>query len=683
MKTSQCLDYNEFVFLAWNNYRKGDLSKMAENLSFSLDCSSLTFAESINDWIDQFRVLSAAENLNLDIFSLVNSSEWRELINFHVNKNYSHQNNYFPRVSIITSVYKGDKYIEHFLEDITRQTIFKECELILINPNSPGNEESIILDYKNKHQNIIYRKLEEDPGLYEVWNLGVRISRGEYLTNANLDDRRAPTHIEEHINALENNPEIDLVCAGLKPTREINETWENNTAYEAWYLEYPEFFGAADFFQVKQNLEVEQKEAIAPQNIPHCMPVWRKSIHDKNGYFDEEKGGASADWEFWLRCAINGSRYMLLRKPLGLYLEDPNSYNRRFKGTSEIENNIIQTHYSVATEQTRNINKYDKNTSGNYSPKFHLTSVLKNNYGQHRSGWSYAVRCLEPLHSDNGIFLDPFIEKKFAYGIDPGDINNNPYPYEKPWIGFIHCPPNAPKWFQPKLSPQVIFSTALWQESFKHCKGLYCLTENFRSWLVKQFDIPVESLIYPTETPELKFTMEAFLANPEPKIVQIGHWLRKLHSIYYLNTKKYKKIALFKEYAGPDFEAEKEVLKLSPDYSTVDLVNYLADDIYDDLLSKNIVYMELYDTCANTAIVECIVRNTPVLINPLPSVVEYLGKDYPLYFESRQEAVSKAEDFKIIEATYDYLQQHPIKEKLKKDYFLKSIVESDIYQNLP
>ena len=50
--------------------------------------------------------------------------------------------NDIPKVSIITSVYKGKKYIEQFLENITSQTIFKEkCELILINANSTLKED--------------------------------------------------------------------------------------------------------------------------------------------------------------------------------------------------------------------------------------------------------------------------------------------------------------------------------------------------------------------------------------------------------------------------------------------------------------------------------------------------------------------------------------------------------------
>ena len=70
-----------------------------------------------------------------------------------------------PKISIITSVYNGDQFIEGFLADITRQTIFDQCELIMINAGSPGNEESVIKKYMTQYSNIIYKRLDFDPGL--------------------------------------------------------------------------------------------------------------------------------------------------------------------------------------------------------------------------------------------------------------------------------------------------------------------------------------------------------------------------------------------------------------------------------------------------------------------------------------------------------------------------------------
>ena len=57
-----------------------------------------------------------------------------------------------PKISLITSVFDGDEFIQGFLEDITRQTIFKDkCELVLVNANSPGNEEEVIKKYMEKY----------------------------------------------------------------------------------------------------------------------------------------------------------------------------------------------------------------------------------------------------------------------------------------------------------------------------------------------------------------------------------------------------------------------------------------------------------------------------------------------------------------------------------------------------
>ena len=44
-------------------------------------------------------------------------------------------------------------------------------------------------------------------------------------------------------------------------------------------------------------------------------------------------------------------------------------------------------------------------------------------------------------------------------------------------------------------------------------------------------------------------------------------------------------------------------------------------------------FIDLYDASAVNTIIECIVRNTPIIVNKLPAVVEYLGINYPLYFK--------------------------------------------------
>ena len=231
-----------------------------------------------------------------------------------------------PKISIITSVYDGDEYIDNFLQDITRQTIFKEkCELILIDANSPGNEKEVIEKYIEKYpENIVYKKLDEDPGIYGVWNLGVELATGEYLTNANLDDRKAVNSLELHAKELYANPDIDLVYASSYMTHKPNQVFEDKDP--EWQL-----YGVPDF----------SKEAMVRGNPPHQNPMWRKSIHEKHGLFDSQYRSAG-DWEMWLRATFGGSKFKKISGVLGLYYFNPkgmstNKDNEEWKKKEEFK----------------------------------------------------------------------------------------------------------------------------------------------------------------------------------------------------------------------------------------------------------------------------------------------------------------------------------------------------------
>lgn len=208
-----------------------------------------------------------------------------------------------PRASIITSVFNGDMFIREFMEDITQQTIFNECELILINANSPGNEEKIIQEYLPKFPNIKYIKLEKDPGLYEVWNMAIKMAQADFVTNANLDDRRYIKNIEEHVSYLEKNPDIDLVYSSFLQTEHINETFEKNN-YK-YVVEAPEF-----------------SQKIMFKCLPGPQPVWRKSMHEKAGYFRSDFK-YSGDLEMWNRAVSHGSKFKRLPGYSGLYYFNP------------------------------------------------------------------------------------------------------------------------------------------------------------------------------------------------------------------------------------------------------------------------------------------------------------------------------------------------------------------------
>src|SRR5581483_11628161 len=86
-----------------------------------------------------------------------------------------------------------------------------QCELIIINANSPGHEDEIIKKYQHAYPNIVYKRLDHDPGLYGVWNIAIGMAQAAFLVNANIDDRMAPNFLAVHLEALQKNPDVDLV----------------------------------------------------------------------------------------------------------------------------------------------------------------------------------------------------------------------------------------------------------------------------------------------------------------------------------------------------------------------------------------------------------------------------------------------------------------------------------------
>jgi hypothetical protein len=318
-----------------------------------------------------------------------------------------------------------------------------------------------------------------------------------------------------------------------------------------------------------------------------------------------------------------------------------------------------------------------------YEKKLNLSNEMDGFFGQHRSGWYYVLRLLEKLQRPEGILLDSFIERTFCW--HPEGIRS----HTEPWIGFIHVPPNVPDWFIYEQSNDYIFKSEAWKKSLPFCRGLFTLSKYHRKNLKTKLDLPLENLVFPTETPAVKWQWEKFEKNKEKKIVQVGWWLRKLHTIFQLPVRSYGKIFLKVTHTDIDglLKKEREMLRKEGTfndkmYETAESVTFIPDHEYDKLLSQNLVIINLYDSSANNTIIECIVRNTPVLVNPIEPVLEYLGEDYPFYFSSLQEAAEKAENTDLIYKTHKYLLNLPIKKKLTGEYFLESFVNSQIYKNI-
>jgi GT2 family glycosyltransferase len=230
-------------------------------------------------------------------------------------------------LTIVTSLYKGEKYIHSFLENIVTQTIFNECELVIIDANSPEDEHKVINAYVKLYPNIKYLRLNENIGIYEAWNLAIKESNSEFITNANVDDSHRNDAFELKIQALRLNPQIDVVYSDVYYS----------------YLENAPFDIVAKC-GLRTNFSTANKFNLFSYNSPHNSPMWRRSLHDKIGYFDTQYKSAG-DYEFWLRAAFSGSSFMKINDIVVVYYNNPKGMSTKQETPSKIEERIINDIY--------------------------------------------------------------------------------------------------------------------------------------------------------------------------------------------------------------------------------------------------------------------------------------------------------------------------------------------------
>ena len=114
---------------------------------------------------------------------------------------------------------------------------------------------------------------------------------------------------------------------------------------------------------------------------------------------------------------------------------------------------------------------------------------------------------------------------------------------------------------------------------------------------------------------------------------------------------------------------------------SVELLERKSDLEYDDFLKDKVVFLNLVDASACNTVIECIARCTPIIINRLPALEEYLGIDYPLFYPNN------ATQFEITKFTRDAFENGMIrkahvylhyksKEKLIMSEFINKILNT-------
>jgi len=231
-----------------------------------------------------------------------------------------------PLVSIIIPAYNYGRFLADTLESILSQT----CELwecIIVDDGSTDNTTNIVEHFCKLDQRIQYLR-QNNQGPSAARNNGIRHAVGVFFQFIDADDRISSRKLEMQTNYLLDHPGVDLVYGGARYFRDGEPDkllLSLNGSATPWMAE----ISGQDDELVRQLL--------ADNIMVISAPLIRRELIELSGLFDESLK-FHEDWEFWLRCALAGGRFV--------YLADPEMYS------------LIRCHPSSLTNEYYNMNYY-------------------------------------------------------------------------------------------------------------------------------------------------------------------------------------------------------------------------------------------------------------------------------------------------------------------------------------
>lgn len=225
------------------------------------------------------------------------------------------------RISVITSLYNSQVYLEGYFAAVGAIRNTQEMEILLIH-NAPNEQELAIINRNLPLYPFIKHIVVGREGLYATWNRGINLSSGKYITVWNVDDVHLPNSIKQQADALDSYPDAALAYGDFIIVSKYGNT-------EGFAVNEPQFEASNPTFYRQHHIG--------------CFPMWRKMVHEKIGFFDEQFR-LIADLDFQIRVA---KAYGLVKIPqqLGYYLEGtPGNLSSNSK-LQDLEHTILHLRY--------------------------------------------------------------------------------------------------------------------------------------------------------------------------------------------------------------------------------------------------------------------------------------------------------------------------------------------------
>ncbi|MBC8578935.1 glycosyltransferase family 2 protein [Zhenhengia yiwuensis] len=232
-------------------------------------------------------------------------------------------------VSIVIPNYNGNNYLDRCLQSINVNNTLVQ-EVIIIDNYSRDGEYNWV---KKKYPYIIWKQLNKNYGFSKAVNKGIHMARGKYILLLNNDTEIYEDFIEELVRSIENDERIFAVCSQM--IQYYHQNLIDDAGDEYTILGYTNKRGAGGPLN-RYNKEEKVFSACAG------AALYRKSIFEEIGYFDEHFFAYMEDVDISYRALIHGYKNMYCPEAKVLHIGSATSgskYNA-FKVRLAARNNI-------------------------------------------------------------------------------------------------------------------------------------------------------------------------------------------------------------------------------------------------------------------------------------------------------------------------------------------------------
>lgn len=138
--------------------------------------------------------------------------------------------------SIIIPLYNKEKFISRSIQSILNQDYNNSYEIIVIDDGSTDSGADIVKQIQKEHSCIIYYH-QENAGVSTARNMGIKLSKGNYIAFLDADDYWAPYHLGRIANLIKRfDNSCSIFSCGYKKTNTIEKRWNEQNNSKSFFV---------------------------------------------------------------------------------------------------------------------------------------------------------------------------------------------------------------------------------------------------------------------------------------------------------------------------------------------------------------------------------------------------------------------------------------------------------------